>query len=187
VKSRWLRHDPAARPGLHPIGRDPAQIFLLAAWYSLTIPLGEAPDEVPHFTHMRCLAQHGCLPTSIMEHDRVQPGDKLLLHLYWQALRPIDRDLMALIQLVDSEGQLLMYTDGSPTAGRDTTDRWTPGGPLASRHLLAVPSDGQPGEYRPTISLHAFGERIWLPVTGPDGSSLGGHIVLPATIYLIAL
>jgi 4-amino-4-deoxy-L-arabinose transferase-like glycosyltransferase len=121
-----------------------------------------------------------------LEEDRVQPGDKLVLHLYWEALRPIDRDLMALIQLVDDEGQFLMYTDGSPTAGRDTTDRWTPGVPLASRHLLPVPGEGQPGEYRLTISLHPFGEQTWLPVTGPDGSPLGDHLVLPVTIHVVA-
>jgi 4-amino-4-deoxy-L-arabinose transferase-like glycosyltransferase len=121
-----------------------------------------------------------------LEHDRVQPGDKLVLDLYWQALRPIDRDLMALIQLVDDEGQFLMYTDGSPTAGRDTTDRWTPGVPLASRHLLPVPDEGRPGEYRLTISLHPFGEQTWLPVTGADGSPLGDHLVLPVTIHVVA-
>ncbi|HFD40374.1 MAG TPA: hypothetical protein ENJ31_11085, partial [Anaerolineae bacterium] len=76
-----------------------------------------------------------------LESNTVRPGEKLVLDLYWQADRPVDRDLMALIKLVDEEGRFLMYADGSPTAGRDTTDRWPPGVPLASRHLLAVPAD----------------------------------------------
>jgi hypothetical protein len=121
-----------------------------------------------------------------LESNEVQAGGKLILDLYWQALHPIDRDLMALVQLVDQEGQFLMYVDGSPTAGRDTTDRWPAGIPLASRHLLSVPGYGEPGEYTLTIGLHPFGERSWLPVTGPDGSPLGDHLVLPVTIYLIA-
>ncbi|MFN2167825.1 MAG: hypothetical protein ACK2U9_16395, partial [Anaerolineae bacterium] len=46
---------------------------LLATWYSLTIPLGEAPDEVPHFTYIRYLAQYGRLPTTKEEHEAFQP------------------------------------------------------------------------------------------------------------------
>jgi hypothetical protein len=119
-----------------------------------------------------------------LESNRAQPGDKLVLDLYWQALQPVEQDLMALIQLVDEEDSFLMYLDGSPSAGRDTTDRWTPGQPLASRHLLAIPDYGQPGTYRLTISLHPFGEQTWLPAIGPGGTSLGDQFVLPETITL---
>ena len=120
-----------------------------------------------------------------LESTEVQAGGKLVLHLYWQARHPIDQDLMALVQLVDQEGQFLMYVDGSPTAGRDTTDRWSPGIPLASQHNLSVPDYGQPGEYTLTIGLHPFGKRTWLPVTGPDGEMLGDHLVLPVAIRVL--
>ena len=121
-----------------------------------------------------------------LESTEVKAGGKLVLYLYWQALQPIDRDLMALVQLVDQEGQFLMYVDGSPTAGRDTTDRWSPGVPLASRHTLSVPEYGEPGEYTVTIGLHPFGESSWLTVTGPSGETLGDHLVLPVTIRVLA-
>ncbi|MCL7455271.1 MAG: glycosyltransferase family 39 protein, partial [Anaerolineae bacterium] len=121
-----------------------------------------------------------------LENNRAQPGGKLVLDLYWQALQPVEQDLMALIQLVDQEGRFLMYVDGSPTAGRDTTDRWPPGQPLASRHLLPIPDYGQPGTYRLTISVHPFGEQAWLPAVGPDGTVLGDQLVLPETISLVA-
>jgi 4-amino-4-deoxy-L-arabinose transferase-like glycosyltransferase len=120
-----------------------------------------------------------------LANNEVKPGGKLALDLYWLGLRPIDRDLMAFIQLVNQDGKFLLYTDGSPTAGRDTTDRWTPGVPLASHHLLLVPDYGQPGAYRLTISLHPFGEQTWLPATGPDGT-VGEQFVLPETVYIVA-
>jgi hypothetical protein len=120
-----------------------------------------------------------------LESNQVQPGGKLVLYLYWQGLQPIEEDLMALVQLVDKDGKFLMYADGSPTAGRDTTDRWEPGVPLASRHLLAVPEYGQPGDYRLTISLHPFGESSWLPTSGADGTPLGDRFVLPETVHLV--
>jgi hypothetical protein len=121
-----------------------------------------------------------------LESDTVRAGSKLVLHLYWQGLTPIDRDVMTLIKLVTSEGDFLMYTDGSPTAGRDTTDRWTPGVPLASQHLLPVPHYGEPGSYRLTISLHPFGEQTWLPAVGQDGSALGEQVFLPVTVHVTA-
>lgn len=122
----------------------------------------------------------------LLEENRVAPGQKLTLDLYWQALEPVDEDLMALIQLVDGEGRFLMYADGSPTAGRDTTDRWPPGVPLASRHLLPVPGDALPGDYWLTISIHPFGRSEWLPAVGPEGAILGDHLRLPSAVHVVA-
>ena len=121
-----------------------------------------------------------------LESNQVQPGGKLVLYLYWQGLQPVEEDLMALVQLVDKEGKFLMYADGSPTAGRDTTDRWLPGIPLASLHLLPIPEYGQPGDYSLTIGLHAFGDSTWLSAMGSDGSPVGDHLVLPETVHLVA-
>jgi len=46
---------------------------LLATSYSVIVPLGEAPDEVPHFTYIRYVAQHGRLPVGAEEHEGFQP------------------------------------------------------------------------------------------------------------------
>lgn len=113
---------------------------------------------------------------------QVRPGEKLVLDLYWEATEPVGEDLMTLIQLVDEDGQFLMYADGSPTAGRDTTDRWPVGVPLAAQHLLPVPADGAPGTYRLTISVHPFGASEWLPVTGPGGAARDDHLLLPVEV-----
>jgi hypothetical protein len=121
-----------------------------------------------------------------LENSRVKAGDKLVLHLYWQANQPVEKDLMALIQLLDAQDQFLMYADGSPTAGRDTTDRWEPGVPLASQHRLAVPESGQLGEYRLLIGLHDFGDPAWMEVVDADGSPLGDHIILPEMVEIVA-
>ena len=116
--------------------------------------------------------------------NQVRAGGELVLDLYWEGLRPMERDLQALIQLVDSDDQFLMYLDGSPTAGRDTTDRWTPGVALASRHILRIPDYGQRGEYRLTISLHPFGQEAWLPGDGPDGPLPDNRLVLPEVVRI---
>ena len=46
---------------------------MLATAYSVIVPLGEAPDEVPHFTYIRYLAEHGRLPVGAEEHEGFQP------------------------------------------------------------------------------------------------------------------
>ncbi len=47
--------------------------LILAASYSVIVPLGEAPDEVPHFTYIRYITQHGRLPAGAEEHEAFQP------------------------------------------------------------------------------------------------------------------
>jgi 4-amino-4-deoxy-L-arabinose transferase-like glycosyltransferase len=50
-----------------------ALFVILATAYSVIVPLGEAPDEVPHFTYIRYIAQHGRLPVGAEEHEGFQP------------------------------------------------------------------------------------------------------------------
>jgi hypothetical protein len=121
-----------------------------------------------------------------LESTEVRPGEKLPLHLYWQAEVLPEADLWSLIELVDASGNFLMYKDGSPSAGRDTTDRWKPGALVASEHRLAVPGYGQPGTYRLTLRLHPAGERAWLPITGADGAMMGDIFTFDAQVELVA-
>jgi hypothetical protein len=121
-----------------------------------------------------------------LDSNRAQPGDKLGLHLYWEALEPVDGDLMVLIQLLDTQGKFLVYTDGSPSAGRDTTDRWEVGVPLASLHLLQIPDYAVAGEYRLCLGIHPAGERKSLSAIAADGSILGERINLPEVIHIVS-
>jgi len=45
----------------------------LASWYSVTIPLGEAPDEAPHYSLIRYVARERGYPTGEEEHEAFQP------------------------------------------------------------------------------------------------------------------
>lgn len=47
--------------------------FVLASWYSVTIPLGEAPDEIPHYSLIRYVARERGYPTGEEEHEAFQP------------------------------------------------------------------------------------------------------------------
>ncbi|MCG2768802.1 MAG: glycosyltransferase family 39 protein [Anaerolineae bacterium] len=43
----------------------------VGAWYSVSIPLGEAPDELAHFRYIRYVAEHGRGPRTAEERDAV--------------------------------------------------------------------------------------------------------------------
>lgn len=47
--------------------------LILATAYSVMVPLGEAPDEVPHFTYVRYITMHHRLPAGAEEHEAFQP------------------------------------------------------------------------------------------------------------------
>lgn len=47
--------------------------LVLASWYSVTIPLGEAPDEAPHYSLIRYVARERGYPTGEEEHEAFQP------------------------------------------------------------------------------------------------------------------
>jgi 4-amino-4-deoxy-L-arabinose transferase-like glycosyltransferase len=102
-----------------------------------------------------------------------QAGGWLTIDLYWKALRPIEKDLWLTISLAgDDPMQPLVVKDGSPSAGRDTTDRWKAGQILPSRHRLLVPAHAEEGLYGVWIGLHPFGEWAWLPTETDPGIPL---------------
>jgi len=47
--------------------------LILASWYSVTIPLGEAPDEADHYSLARYVARERGYPTGEEEHEAFQP------------------------------------------------------------------------------------------------------------------
>ncbi len=79
-----------------------------------------------------------------------------------------------------------MYKDGSPSAGLDTTDRWTPGKIVASEHRLSIPEHGLPGTYRLVLRVHPAGERTWLPLSRPDGTALGDTFTIDPAVEIVA-
>ncbi|MGD8489432.1 MAG: glycosyltransferase family 39 protein [Anaerolineae bacterium] len=115
---------------------------------------------------------------------QVRPGERLTLDLYWVADAPLTADVWLLLELVDASGEFVMYKDGSPSAGRDTTDCWTLGTIVAARHRLAVPDEAPPGLYWITLSLHPAGDRTWLPTTTAEGEALADAVVLEPAVRI---
>ena len=95
---------------------------------------------------------------------RVHPGQTLYAALYWEALRDLTDDDWLKLQLLDTRDQFIAFKDGSPSAGRDSTDSWRAGERIASWHRLAVPATAAPGVYRLTVGIHPYGRKNWFPI-----------------------
>jgi hypothetical protein len=108
----------------------------------------------------------------------VSPGDSIVVHVDWQALKEPSEDYWLLLQLVGPEGAVA-GKDGIPSAGRQTTDWWRAGQVQSSSHKLVIPTDVAPGAYALVLGLHPFGRWDWLRVEGQDRLTLGNILVTP--------
>jgi 4-amino-4-deoxy-L-arabinose transferase-like glycosyltransferase len=110
---------------------------------------------------------------------RARPGEILHVGLYWEALKDLSEDDWLKIQLLDARDQFVAFKDGSPSAGRDSTDSWRAGERIASWHRLSVPAGAAPGVYRVTVGIHPYGRKNWFPIAeGNMWIALGDQLVL---------
>ena len=98
-----------------------------------------------------------------------EAGDTLEVSTWWQATRPQQVDVWMTLRLVAADGGVPVWLRGSPSGGRDTTDRWPVGPVTPAVHRLKLPGDLAPGQYTLQLGLQDFGNDAWWPVT--DGSS----------------
>ncbi|MDQ7028774.1 MAG: glycosyltransferase family 39 protein [Ardenticatenia bacterium] len=110
------------------------------------------------------------------EDTKVPPGTRTEAYFEWIATQPLD-DRRVRLQLVDRKGQPIWWKEGTPSAGRDTSDQWAVGVPVGAWHRLAVPPTAQPGWYRLMLSVHTPDGRT-LPIRDAGGQVLGEQIMV---------
>jgi hypothetical protein len=113
------------------------------------------------------------------------PGDSLVFTLYWQSLAKLDRDYTIFVHLLDAAGQTVVGWDNMPCLDACPTTRWRAGRLIEDTHVVPLPVDMQPGEFRVALGLYylATGER--LPVRDPGGSEVPDRrIILEQTIHV---
>ncbi len=86
--------------------------------------------------------------------DTPAAGSPLEVILYWHALQTPAHNYHAFVHLLDAGGRIVAQHDGIPGEARLPTLGWLPGEYLADRHLLLLPADLPPGEYRLAAGLY---------------------------------
>jgi Dolichyl-phosphate-mannose-protein mannosyltransferase len=135
----WIDVPEAARAGLN-AGRTVTERYDFGA-YSLR--LYEAPPQ----TVTRFGATFG-LQAAPLDSEAFQPGEVLRLKLWWQALKPIDRDYSLGLYVLDAAGTVRAQTDAALLVGSQPTSQWpVGGGGRYSPATLALPATLPAGMY----------------------------------------
>ena len=81
-------------------------------------------------------------------------------------------DYTVFVHLLDAAGNVLAQGAAPPRAGRYSTHWWDPGEVVADRHVIPLPADLPPGDFRARIGLYNpnTGER--LPLAGDSGDAV---------------
>jgi len=97
---------------------------------------------------------------------RIRAGDSLLLTLYWQAQREMDKDYTVFIHLVDGEAKIWAQDDNQPEGGFYPTSFWDEGEIVRDEYELLLPADMPEGEYELRVGMYIPETMERLPAWG---------------------
>ncbi|MCX6031303.1 MAG: glycosyltransferase family 39 protein [Chloroflexi bacterium] len=126
----------------------PLAALALAAPFAVIRPAYARPpliaaDAVPAMARLTPV-QHGesvrCIG-GMIEPATARPGDTVWATVYWEVLRPVDRDYSVFIHLTDRQGQSVAEANGWPGLGSYPTRLWQPGTVIVDRHPVVIPPD----------------------------------------------
>ena len=112
---------------------------------------------------------------------RVAPGETLPIALYWQAQYEMKTSYKAFVQLVGETG-VLAQSDAIPANWQRPTTGWLPGEVIVDEHVLSVPPDAPPGNYRLIAGL--YDERTLQRLAALDASDawVGDYVLLEGVV-----
>lgn len=114
----------------------------------------------------------------------VAPGESLTLRLNWKALDFIHQDYTVFVHLVGPDGRPIVQGDSQPMHGFIPTSYWPPHQKMADDHMLTIPADAAPGEYRLLVGWYDLESLQRLPMT--QGQKAIGDAYQVATVTVQA-
>jgi len=119
-----------------------------------------------------------------LNQERYQPGQDVVLTLYWRSLAPVEEAFTVFTHLL---GPIRPGTDSLAWAGCDhepgrasyPTSAWQPGEVIVDEFVLPIPADAPPGEYGLEVGFYRWHTMQRLSVSradveaGPDYAIVG--------------
>ncbi len=103
-----------------------------------------------------------------------QPGQPLVVSLFWQADRPVAETYIVFVHLLDKTGQLKAQNDDLPRSGAYPIPWWQPGQIVEDTHFLTMPPDLPGGTYQLMVGLYRPEDGLRLPLSeGGDSFKIG--------------
>lgn len=84
----------------------------------------------------------------------IAPGERVTVHLIWQATVRPTADYTVFVHLVGPNGDLVAQQDAPPLGGFYPTDFWRPSRPLIDEMAVRLPDDAPTGAYRIFVGLY---------------------------------
>ena len=112
-----------------------------------------------------------------IENYRQASGRKLEVEVYWNATQPITQTYQSFVHLVDDNGNLIAQSDHLNPAGFPT-DLWPTDRYVLDRHVLVLPDDARPGEYRIAMGLYLLDTKARLTVRNGSGEAVADQIIV---------
>jgi hypothetical protein len=101
--------------------------------------------------------------------EKLVPGSRFLLTLFWQTDENVYDDYTAFIQLLDAKGNALLKYDSVPGSGLSSLFLWIPGETVVDRVVLNLPNALPAGKYTVIVGMYHYPELERLPVTSQTG------------------
>ncbi len=158
-------------------------VFFIAPAYAPP-PVFTASDP-PAISHPRYVryADLAVLRGYDLNPDEVHPGDVLRVTLYWEPLRPIEKNYSVFVQVTGRKQQGIGQRDTYPGLGNLPTSQWQPNTVIADTIPVPISPQAQtPVLARIDVGLYELATMDRLPTFDEAGNSIGstiGHIKLP--------
>ncbi len=112
--------------------------------------------------------------------DHPEPGQEVLLQLFWQAVQP-ERNYAVFVHVVGADGRGLTQVDGRPFLGLySMTTHWPRDRAVTDERRLTLPTDTPPGRYRLEVGLYDADDPDAepLPLLDAQGRETGRRLTL---------
>jgi 4-amino-4-deoxy-L-arabinose transferase-like glycosyltransferase len=100
------------------------------------------------------------------------------LNVYWQALRPLDRDYQVSLVLEDAAGKELGRWDGRPAGYSYPAQRWRPGEAVLGQYDLPLPAGAAGGDYTVSLAVYDPAEPSGLDIMDEADNPAGKRVRL---------
>lgn len=87
-----------------------------------------------------------------LDKSQAKPGDQIIVTIYWEALRPLERNYQVFTHLYS--GVIEAQHDGAPECDINPTTLWEPGQIIPDSHVIELPNDISPGKIQLIIGMY---------------------------------
>jgi hypothetical protein len=113
-----------------------------------------------------------------LEPNAQDPGETLLLTLFWQPDQALEDNFDAFVHLVDRAGAVRSQANGPPTAGFHPAAFWSVGEVVADVRTVVIPDDMPSGKARFEIGVMTPGDYERVAIVDEGGQPVGDQINL---------